>query len=279
MKSSWTLNKILILAVVVIMVINLAVIATFLIRRNQSASSYALALTQPVMSVTGIVRQIEGKTVTVVYTSPVALDGVNKQHQFSVSVPENAPISKTAATIPYAFRQADTLPVSTMITISDIRAGDEVTVQSQTDLRTLSSAAFTAAAINVNPKSNIFSGVVQSTSGNAITVKGVRQQTSIVTGATAPKEEVMTISFTGTTEIVEMSGTPGVVSTAERKSQSDIRDSNIVTVYFEQGPSTGSATGLLVQIQPPLTMPDVPVQTSTPSAAATSPTAIPARSN
>ncbi len=277
--KTWSLNRILIVVVIIIVMVNMVVIALSLVRRGEnSATSYAMQLTQPVMFINGTVRKIDNNTITISYHQPSADIKESQELLFTVVVPEKASISKSDPLIPYSFKTTPTA-VNRAITTGDIRLGDEITVYSLTDLRTLTSGTIIPQSITVNPKNNTVSGFVQSVSGNSITVKGIRQSASPLVEF-APREEILNIALSNETEIVEMSPVSETgASVLARKTARDIAPGNQVLVYFAQGPSTGTVNGLLVQIQPQVIVEDTPARTSTSSATVTSPTAVPVRDN
>jgi hypothetical protein len=261
MKKPLSLNSILIIIIALVVIINIAVVGSFLLNRkgvgnSSNGGSFGMMLTQPVTSVSGTVRSVGENRLEVEYlVMNAVLQPENSEPAkpevvtFTVAIAPETTIFLLENPVPYVLTQGDNQARVEQRegSFSDISEGDTVSIVATTDLRELQRPEFIARSISVSSPINGLSGTVRSVSGNTITVEGTRISSQI---SFEPQIETFTVNISGTTEVAQLNNpTPNAQQTASRINSSDIRTDAIVTVYFE--PTTGTTVNALsVQVVP-----------------------------
>lgn len=279
------MNKSRLIITLTILLLFLGLLVTFPVLKKRvlqkSISSNILYITQPVTSFSGTVEKIEGNTVTitqrVVEQSQIAapLAAVNTSPfptpksitvTYRVLVTDKTQISQSAAFINYLFKTVTPSSV-VKLAIKDVKVGQYVTVNSQTDLRTLAGNTFEATAINLPPIANTINGKIISLEGDILTIKGFPSMMAMVvpvnSAPVAPKEKEYRINITSDTEISRtsyfMPGKPEETPQPpknEKLSASDLKTDMQVTVYTaEDVNETSELTAL--RIEPMQTAPNI----------------------
>lgn len=149
--------------------------------QRQSTGQAMLFLTQPVMSISGEVKEIKGNVITLAVPKFMlvptgATDKTNLKEagkpvmmDFYVTVNGNTQIQSQTSSIPYLFRQGQAVQRS--LKIDSLKVGQSVTVAASSDLRLLDGRSFTAAAITLPGFKNSVAGVVRDLSSSSFTLK------------------------------------------------------------------------------------------------------------
>ena len=247
---------------------------------NQSTTAAVspniLYFTSPVTAFSGTVDSVSGNVITVSrmitlsqtnYPQPGSKPAVNPSPQptqvtkkitFRVKITSNAIINLPPAMINYLFLTPTPAPAP-KLTISDIKAGQTVTITSTTDLRTNTSGIITAAAILLNEATAV-NGKITAVTGNVLTVKGTAFLLAPPPDPLAlpgiSKEATYTVNVTGNTEIsrykpIAAMPTPGQVPPLpekEKLSLADLKPGIQVTVYTDQDvTATQNLTALRIE--------------------------------
>ena len=245
--------------IILLLILGLLAVIPVLKKRvlQKSVSPNILLITQPVLSFSGIVEKVEGNTVTITQkvmeqsqiTLPLA--AVNASPfptpksitvTYRVLVTDKTQISQPATFINYLLKTVTPFPVA-KLTIKDVKVGQSVTVNSQTDLRTLAGSTFEAATVNLPPITSMLSGKIVGLEENTLTLKAFIPVTSGPMGAGNEKE--FTITITQDTEISRMPAiapaAPGETpqtAKAEKLAPSDLKKDMQVTVYTAEDVTT-----------------------------------------
>ncbi len=234
-----------------------------------------LYLTSPVTNFSGVVDDIAGNTVTVsqtIYYQPYQMGitpptpnnpstgpitpistSIVKKLTYRVTVGPNTQISRPEAMVIYLFPSPPaggfpTSLTSPKLTISDIKKGQNITISTNTDLRTLADNRFTAVNIRLPPIVNTLTGKIVAIAGNTLTVKA--------------REITYQVTVTANTEISRfnpMVTLPSPQQPAphqpEKLSLTDLQPNMQITVYTNQDvTATQTLTALRIEPQlPPAT--------------------------
>lgn len=260
-------NQILIGVAVLIVVINLVVIGVYVFNRGGTRSgtqpslqkadpsSYALLFTSPVYSFAGEVVSVSGNQIEVSYQTdflppPVPVDdedvGPIDETQpdpvvVMVEVSDQTSITQQEPFIPLiAFDDEAEDPIpppddqSNQVSLNDITAGDQISVQTNRDLRTHSEGPIEASEIRVRPPPNRLSGSVESIQDGTLIINGTID--GAVLNPEDPNQEYQ-VQVSDTTVIIDIGlAEPSAESEIE---VSEIDENTIITVYFDPETSEG----------------------------------------
>ena len=200
---------------------------------NQSVSPNILSLTQPVTSLSGVVEKIEGNRLF-----------INKKIIYQVVVSDKTQIYQPAS-ISYLFKTISGTPPK--LTIKDVRVGQHITLDTQTDLRTFTGTIFEATTINLPPKTNMVKGIITRLDGNTLILKAVPS------ASTSPYTFIITPDTEISHYVNNVSTVPGVMpmppTLPEKLSISDLKKDMQVTVYTNTDVTT-STKGNALRIEP-----------------------------
>ncbi len=270
-------------------------------------SQNILYITQPVMSFSGIVEKIEGNKITVsqkqmlmqtgtaAQMPPVAITGVPSPYPtpkmvtitYQTTLSDRTQISQPAPYISYLFKTGAP-GAQEKLTIKDIKVGQNITVNSQSDLRTLSGNVFEAVMINLPQKTNTLNGRISGVEGNSLTIKAFpplamgayTRSSAMGTAQNIPKEKEYTITITKDTEISRMiystammtPGEPPTPPKTEKLAPSDLKKDMQATVYTDADVTQGSSF-IALRIEPMIVAitPTTPLMNTPPPAISTTP--------
>lgn len=283
--------------VIVICFITLAALALFILVDFENKSSgevisqNILYITQPVYFFTGVVEKIEGNTLTVSQKiNPMLANGANATPQtittgipsplptpkivsitYQVRVSNTTQISQPPAYINYLFKTTTPAETQTKLTIKDIKVGQYITANSQSDLRTLAGTIFEATMINVPQKANALNGKIVSMGDNTFMVKAFppvpmnpylyMNVAAMQVAPTMPKEREYTIRVTSLTEIsrykynaIDFTGGAPSAPQTEKLAFSDLKKDMQITIFID-GDATQGDVFTALRIEPQIIIP------------------------
>ena len=231
-----------------------------------SSPSNLLFLTSPITSFSGKVDKISGNSVWISQSftlsqampgammppaveagkagpSPTALPTpITKVLTFKVNIDQNTQISRPQNYINYLLITVTPAPPP-KLTVKDIKAGQMISINTNSDLRTLKSNEFTATSIQLPQVPNTINGKISAISGNTLKVKSSSQPAMMPgtnTSPEPPKEIEYTVTVTNDTEISRYSQVgPAKENTTftppepEELALSDLKVDMQVTVYTD----------------------------------------------
>lgn len=244
------MHKILTVTLAVLLCIVVAFSAYFLvIKKNnspiiQSTSSNILYLTNPVVSFSGKIDNINGNIITV--SQDMVFSQKNKKITYKASVNDKTIFSSPPNFIPYLFKQPTPASGSAIkqLTIRDLKVGQLVMIGTNTDLRSLNSDQFEATSISLLPNITFINGKITAINGGELTVRGVTitPPTAII-NTQPPKEKDYIIIVNPNTEISGSSAPsvpydPNKPPKPEKYALSDLKKDMQITVYSEENAET-----------------------------------------
>lgn len=182
-----------------------------------------LFLTNPITSFSGKVDKVQGNSIWVSQqftlnqlgsmmppaaappaagSSPTTFPTpATKVISFKVNITQNTQINRPTAFIPYLVKIVTPAPAP-KLSIQDIKVGQQVTVNTNTDLRIFSAAEFEALSIQLPQPQNSLNGKISKISGNSFVMKAFGPQPYVMgISPVPPKETEYTITLTNNTEI------------------------------------------------------------------------------
>lgn len=156
----------LIIAILFTLVL-LVVLGASLMPKKNSVLPDILDVTEPVMSITGVIEKIEGNTFYITKSSP----DNTKQITFKITIDKNTTINNPYTFIPYLIK-TDYQPVPQPITFKNLSVGERVSFTTEKDLRTLKSYEFHAVSVNPSAIHTVISGSIKDIRNNILTVVG-----------------------------------------------------------------------------------------------------------
>lgn len=273
------LPLIIICALIVILGLTLAIL---LQKRSSkpSISSNILSLTPPVTSFSGTVEKISGNTITLTQTvteqlpapiyDPNNLPTADNPASplpspathiltYQVLVTDQTVISQPPAIINYLFKSNNPptqLAPSSQPTLSiqDIKEGQYLSINTLSDLRTLSGDQFEATSINLPMLRNSLTGTIISITDNTLVIKAYLPPSMSPTTtpenpeSLTPQQKEFTLTITSDTEISGMNsqGQP------QRYSLSDLKQDQQISVYSAED-IVDSETLTALRIEPLIT--------------------------
>jgi len=216
----------------------LVAIVFFMIQSYQTSKTtqYGLSpnilyLTAPVFSFNGIVNKVGGNSITVTQTfvsggsggmnSPMNPQGgvgpystplptpTPKIIRYTAVINEGTALTQPQSPIPYIIITPPPL-AEKKITIADIRPGMQLSINTASDLRSITNDIFTATQITLPQEQRSISGTVESISDNKIVVKSSNDM-YLTAGPTRKPPTIYTCAITPHTEISHMMGKPEAV--------------------------------------------------------------------
>lgn len=280
MKTEYRVLVILILGVL------LLVLGAGALKRNNSSvntpPSTILFLTQPVKTFSGMIEKIDGDTLTV--SQNMTTNSVTQKITYRVITDKNTTIEQPASPIPYLFKTNGSPNTSVIpsvypardsrgIPFKNIKVGQSAKIETNEDLRTLTSQEFKASRVTLNAIANTLSGPVFDVGGSTLIIKAYPPSTP---SSESPKERNYRVKITDNTEISRNApdGTP------VRLSLNDIKRNMWVVAYTDVDiNSITEFTALRVDpsltVEAPTPTPTNPPVTPTPSSRPISPTSAP----
>lgn len=216
-------------------------------------NSIILFLTQPVKTFSGIIEKIDGDTLTI--SQNMTAGSVTKKITYRIIVDKNTVIEQPESPIPYLFAKTAGAG-SKKKTIKDLKVGQAAVINTDEDLRTLTSQEFKATRITLNAIANTLSGPVFDVGGNTLIIKTIPPFTPI---SETPKERNYRVKVTNNTEISRSAadGTP------VRLTLNDLKRNMWVVAYTDGDLNSGTDFTAL-RIDPSLTV-EVPLKTVSPA--------------
>ncbi len=233
-------------------------------------ASTILFLTQPVKTFSGIIEKIEGDTLTI--SQNMTTNSVTQKVTYRVITDKNTQIEQPESPIPYLFAKTAGAG-NKKKTIKDLKVGQAAVVNTDEDLRTLTSQEFKATHVTLNAIMNTLSGPVFDVGGNTLIIKTIPPFTPV---SETPKERNYRIKITNNTEISRgaADGTP------VRLTLNDLKRNMWVVAYTDGDVNLGTDFTALridpsVNVEAPTPTPTSPPATPTPSPRPISPTTVP----
>lgn len=229
-------NKLVRNTLIVLLFFGILALATTYLRNSlltSSVSSNILALTSPVHTFFGTVERIKGSSLFIRGGYPNDFEENKKLNRVAywVNIDQGTKIDPNLS-IPYL----KTFPIQFTGTLTDIKIGDYVTVETKEDLRTLKGSAFKAKSVVVFPVKNIVHGRLENISTDSISVKGK----PIVTlnsplGTEDPRDKVQTFTFRllPQTDVSTTFDTSDGLTKKETYALIDLKEGMDVVVYSE----------------------------------------------
>lgn len=238
-----------VLIIVVLGVLLLVLGASAMKKNNVSLSgpnSTILFLTQPVKTFSGMIEKIDGDTLT-----------VTQKVTFRVITDKNTVIEQPESPIPYLFAKSMNA-TNKKKTIKDLKIGQAVVINTDEDLRTVTSQEFKATRVTLNAIMNTLSGPVFDVNGNTLIIKTIPPFTPV---SETPKERNYRIKITNNTEISRsaLDGTP------VRLTLNDLKRNMWVVAYTDGDVNLGTDFTAL-RIDPSISV-EAPIPTASPTSA------------
>lgn len=260
--------------IIVVLGVLLLVLGAGALKKNNSSlnnpSSTILFLTQPVKTFSGIIEKIDGDTLII--SQNMTMNSATQKVTYRVITDKNTLIEQPESPIPYLF--AKTAGAGNMKkTIKDLKVGQAAVVNTDEDLRTLTSQEFKATRVTLNAIANTLSGPVFDVGGNTLIIKTIPPFTPV---SETPKERNYRIKITSNTEISRSAadGTP------VRLTLNDLKRNMWVVAYTDGDVNSGTDFTALridpsISVEAPTPTPTNPPVTPTPTPPPISPTSIP----
>ncbi|NCO98518.1 hypothetical protein COY59_03790 [Candidatus Gottesmanbacteria bacterium CG_4_10_14_0_8_um_filter_37_24] len=248
-----------------------------------NVSKDILYITNPVNNFNGKIDKIQGNEVWVsqsisqpVNYAPETVTDPNKQAviptpatktiTFKVKIDDKTNISRAPVFVPYLIKQVEPSNPP-KLSVKDLKVGQNITINTSTDLRTASSNEILATGIQLPPISNSINGKVTKVAGTTIVIKAVPP---MMPGESteAPKEKEFTIEVNQNTEISRYSQPEAVKEgetavpkppTPELVKLEDLKVDMQITVFADVDVTTN--TKLVALRIEPMLIPEAPVQT------------------
>lgn len=271
------MKRVVVVGLVILAIINLLVLGVFISRNRKSvgsgSSDFLMAVTQPVYSVIGSVETVENEQLTI---SVLLASGKKTDIMLTVPVTNTTSIFRQVS--PNANNAPRPLTANSGLTLSDIKAGDIVSVTSTEDLRSIKESRVTAQSIEIGSPVKTLMGTITGVSGNVITMQGtVRSPFAQMAMPLSPSGETYEVTIVSSTEInQQQANTDPTVNVEPKKlSISDLKVDQYVTVYYQDVNGTREAAEVVV----PPTPVAVPSSSSAPPASASQQLALPTPNN
>lgn len=266
MQSNSSFNKIVFWLLIIIVVVNVVVLGSLVLKRGApgGASSYALAFTSEVHVFSGTVTGIGDNTLTVAFSPLTTSSKPGQKLSLEVKTDKATQVTQEIMSVPYYFKDTTQEPPAKAASFSHIRKGDSVRVNAKEDVRLIKNSSVTAQTITILPANFSINGTVEKVTGTTITVKGLKH--AAITDPNAVNPETFTISTAANTEIVILPVVAPDAKTPAPKPQkvalSALKPGMQVNIYAEGAPgeiATNTAiTALAIQAQQEL--PTAPVE-------------------
>jgi hypothetical protein len=214
---------------------------------KRPVSQHILALTQPVMSFSGVVDKVDGHIITLTQVLPPTDPALIPPATTNLALPPSPTPAPSPLTyqvvvsdqtqisqpptqgVNYLFKK-NVPPDPLSLSLTDVVAGLYLTVSSKEDLRTLTDDSFEAIMITLPEQIIYLNGKITGVKGNELIIKA--SPPALLDPrlpATAQQDQEYTITITPDTEISRMS--VGVGLNPERLSLSDLKADMQVAVY------------------------------------------------
>lgn len=270
------MNKQIIIPISLVLAIPLAVFgyleySKYLHANNTFISPNILYITQPVTIFSGVIEKINGSTITVsqamYLSSPLVVPATNASSpppspiantiSYNITVNDQTLITQISPYVNYLFK-ANTLSNYQTLSLSDLSVGQNVTINSKVDLRTLKSNTFEAVSINLPAIFNTLGGTITQINGTGLIVKGLSPSNQLSTTnnslSSPPTEQEYIIKITDNTEISRLN--PGTPPRPEKLNLSNLKIGMHVDIYTNSDIGHGTEFEA-IRIEPtaPLTTP------------------------
>ncbi|MBI4973554.1 hypothetical protein HZC27_03020 [Candidatus Roizmanbacteria bacterium] len=260
--------------IIIVLVVLLIILGAGALKKNNVSlngpASTILFLTQPVKTFSGIIEKVDGDTLTV--SQNMTMNSVTQKITYNVITDKNTVIEQPESPIPYLF--AKTMNATNkQKTIKDLKVGQAAVLNTDEDLRTLSSQEFKATRITLNAIMNTLSGPVFDVGGNTLIIKTIPPFTPV---SETPKERNYRVKITNDTEISRIAADGSPV----RLTLNDIKRGVWVVAYTDGDVNTGTDFTALridpsISVEAPTPTPTNPPATPTPTPRPISPTSAP----
>ncbi len=251
--------------------------------QNSYLSPDIYYITQPVIAFSGYVENINDNVITLAQVrdaqvgSPVGykptqnLPARTKKIVYKIIVTKDTMFNRPMSTPPLFFASITPTPPP-QPSLKDIRIGDYISAQSNTDLRTLQTAQFEAIRIDLPQISKMVTGTITDIVGNLIYLQQTAPFSSPPIGLSRqPDLKNYIVTLTSQTEF----STWDIANQkAVRRSLSDIKTNISITVYSEEDASTTTNLTAL-RVEPLLPAATMSAPSSSPISPTASPSAIP----
>jgi hypothetical protein len=241
--------------VIIVSGIALLVLGAGALKKNDPAllkpGTNIFFLTQPVKTFSGVIEKIEGDSVTV--SQNMTNGSVTQNISYRVITDKNTVIEQPESPVPYLFaKTADAIKKKK--TIKDLKVGRAAVVNTDEDLRALTSPEFRATRITLGSIANTLSGKVFDVNGNTLIIRAIPSSSP---GSDSPKEKNFRVKITDNTEISRSAadGTP------VRLTLDDLKRNIWVIVYTDGDLNSGTEFTAL-RVDPSVTV-EVPTPTPT----------------
>lgn len=241
-------NKILLIIIVLVALVNITLLINFLMKRNRTteAQSPALALTMPVTTFMGTVKEKNANTLV------VTSNGID----VTVTIDSTVPVTIPPQFIPYSFKTD--FPKEQKGDLESISVGQTISINTQEDIRTITKPVVKAKSIITQAQNRQISGQVESKTANTLVIKGMVMPTDVFAQPKADSKpaspQSYTVSITADTELSRTTTpTNGLLAAPTKITLNDVAQGANVNVYYAPGTSDNTVTGLLVQVLPNVT--------------------------
>ena len=253
-----------------------------------------LFLTSPVTSFSGKVSKVAGNRVWITqkytYSAPMVIPAVaNTKAGTPAPIPtpvtreitrefivgDNTVITQPPVNIPYLLITTTPAP-PLKLTIANLKIGQNISVNTNTDLRTGGESA-EATSVNLSSVINTFSGRITKIAGDTFTViaPSIQQPGAVMEASKGPSETSYTVKVTDATEISRY-GAPKAnpsegpaAPSVEKMSLKDLEVGTQVTVYTDKA-VTVARDVVALRVEPAM-----PLPTMAPQPTVVMPTALP----
>jgi len=220
-----------------------------------TVSSDILFLTQPIMSFSGKIEKIEGNAIFVSQKlsrqQPIDIPSnfssdetpesvpvvINKIVAYKVIVTDETKITCPSLNIPYLFNKNQ--EEIKKFSISDLKPGNKVDINTSTDLRTITNGQFEANAVQVRIVFNSLRGKINKIENNKIYLKAVppiepELATTVNQISPTPEEKEYFIVVSPKTEISSyLVSINNINPRPQKHSLSDLKENMQITVYTD----------------------------------------------
>jgi hypothetical protein len=250
-------TKNIVTIILIIAIIPISIFGYFRFIKNSKTndvyiSKDILSLTQPVLSIIGKIESINENEVTIIKTEDNLTVPVDPSESPSPSttpltyiaqVTDNTQIKNIPTTMVYFFRSPAILPQQ-KLDISYLQVGQQITIDSTSDLRTIKGNKFEASVITLPQIKNMITGVITSIEGDVCTLKAFPPTGLADPSKPLPDQIEYKITITQDTEISRMAYSNTSVASLSNPgkpqlfSLSDLKKDMQISAFADQDLST-----------------------------------------
>ena len=181
-KKFWTRNKIIIFTLIIIVLIAISAGLIYVFKSNEVSPAQSGDTTdltnQPLYDFTGTIEHIDNNTLTVTnisFINPDPATGnqtvVEKKTTYKFTITDDTPILSSISYVPYSIKSATESASQIESKSSDLKVGQQVSVISKDNIRSLIPGTFTAQSIIIQPGLTMITGTIAEINNNVILLK------------------------------------------------------------------------------------------------------------